>query len=86
MAPSTIRLGSETPSQTGLTDQMDQGSSSQGSGDEMAPNQGSQDQTPLDLSNRRITRSHTQGNPALFATALLATQVSGYLAAVTDWS
>ena len=84
LAPSTIRLSSETLSQTGLTDQMDQGSSSQGSGDEMAPNQGSQDQTPLDLSNRRITRSHTQGNPALFATALLATQVSGYLAAVTD--
>jgi hypothetical protein len=50
----------------------------------MAPNQGSQDQTPLDLSNRRITRSHTQSNPALFATALLATQVSGYLVAVTD--
>jgi hypothetical protein len=84
LAPSTIRLCSETPSQTGLPDQIDQEESSQGSGDEMAPNHGSQDQTPLDLSNRRITRSHTQGNPALFATALLATQVSGYLAAVTD--
>jgi hypothetical protein len=37
LEPSTIRLSSETPSQTGLTDQIDQGSSSQGSGDEMAP-------------------------------------------------
>jgi hypothetical protein len=81
--PFTIRLGSESPSRLGLTDQTNQGSSSQGS-DEMATNQGSQDQTPLDLLNRRITRSHTQGNPALFATTLLATQVSRYLAAITD--
>jgi hypothetical protein len=57
-APFTIRLGSESPSQLGLSDQIDQESSSQGSG-EMAPNQGSQDQTPLDP-NRRVTRSHTQ--------------------------
>ena len=41
----------------------------------MAPSQDSQDQTSLDL-NRRITRSQ--------APALLAMQVSGYIAAVTD--
>ena len=45
----------------------------------MAPSQDSQDETPLDL-NRRITRSH-RGNQT---TALLATQVSGYIAAVSD--
>ena len=36
-APSTIQLGLETPSQTGLTNQINQGSSSQGSG--IAPSQ-----------------------------------------------
>jgi hypothetical protein len=82
-APFTIRLGLESPGQLGLTDQMDQGSSSQGNS-EMAPNQGSQDQTPLDPTNRRITRSHTQGNPALHTTALLATQASGYFTAIAD--
>jgi hypothetical protein len=75
--PPTIRLGSETPSQTGPLDQINRGESSQGSIE-------SQDQTPLDVSNQRITRSHTQGNLTLFATALLATQVSGYIAAVSD--
>jgi hypothetical protein len=45
----------------------------------MAPSQDSQDETSLDL-NRRITRSH-HGNQT---TALLAIQVSGYIAAVTD--
>jgi hypothetical protein len=84
--PPTIRLGSETPSQTGPLDQISQGESSQGSIE-------LQDQTPLDVSNQqitrsnsnqRITRSHTQGNPTLFATALLATQISGYIAAITD--
>jgi hypothetical protein len=49
--PVTIRLGLES------YDQIDQGLSSQGS--EMAPNQGDQDQTPLDLSNQRVTRSRT---------------------------
>ena len=44
----------------------------------------SQDQTTLDLSDQRITRSQTQGNPALYATALLATQASGYFTATTD--
>ena len=69
----------ETPSQTGLPDQIDQEESSQG-----GKAQSSQDQPPLDLSNQQITRLYTQGNPALFATALLATQVSGYIAAVSD--
>ena len=44
--PSTIQLGPETPSQTGLPNQIDQGESSQGS-DEVP--QGSQDEPPLDL-------------------------------------
>ena len=79
--PPTIRLGLETPSQTGLPDQIDQEESSQGS---MEVPQGSQGQPPLDLSNQRITRSYTQGNPTLFATALLVTQISGYIAAVSD--
>jgi hypothetical protein len=70
--PSTIQLGSETPSQTELADQ-NQGLSSEGS--RIAPSQDSQDETPLDL-NRRITRSQ--------APALLAMQVSGYIAAVSD--
>ena len=73
--PVTIRLGSY--------DQTDQGSSSQGSG-EIAPNQGDQDQTPLDLSNQRITRSKSSPNPALYTAALLATQASGYFTANTD--
>ena len=50
--PPTIQLGSETPSQTGLPDQIDQEEPSQGSVE--AP-QGDQDQPPLDLSNQRIT-------------------------------
>ena len=52
-AQTTIVLGSEIPSQTRVTDQTDQGLSSQGS-NKMAPSQDSQDQTSLDL-NCRIT-------------------------------
>ncbi|KIM98203.1 hypothetical protein OIDMADRAFT_181702 [Oidiodendron maius Zn] len=74
--------GSEIPSRTGLPDQIDQEEPSQGYKE--VP-QGSQDYPPLDLSNQQITRSYTQGNLALFATALLAIQVSGYIAAVTDY-
>jgi hypothetical protein len=81
--PFTIRLGSESPSRERLYDQPDQGSSSQGSS-EMAPNQGDQDQTTLDLSNQRITRSKGNPNPALYTAALLATQASGYSTANTD--
>lgn len=52
-------------------------------------NQGSAEtlvQPPQDISNRRITRTLTQApaQPTLFATALLAMQISGYIAAITD--
>ena len=87
--PSTIQLGSEIPSQIDqeLPSQPDQGSSDQGS--LQAPG-GSQSQNPLDLSNRRITRSLTRGNPALldkpalFVTALLAMQASKELKIVQE--